>query len=115
MLFQSTRRLVAALMLALGALLTSVPAAHALDLDQARSQGLVGERYDGLIGPVQGGGEVEALVARINAQRMDEYRRIAQQNGVPIQAVQKMAGERLVNGAASGTFVMTPSGQWQRK
>lgn len=76
----------------------------------------MGERYDGLIGPVQGGGsEVQALVTRINSQRMEEYRRIAEQRGVPVSAVQKLVGERLVNNAAPGTYVMTPSGSWQQK
>lgn len=109
------RRRGATVLVALYCALAAPTGALALDLDTARAQGLVGERYDGLIGPVQGGSDVQALVARINAERMEEYRRIAEQRGVPVSAVQKLVGERLVNKAAPGTFVMTPAGQWQKK
>ncbi|EKV30916.1 hypothetical protein C882_4253 [Caenispirillum salinarum AK4] len=109
------RRLAAGFLVLLGLAVAAPTGALALDLDTARAQGLVGERYDGLIGPVQGGGEVQALVARINSERMEEYRRIAEQRGVPVSAVQKLVGEKLVNNAAPGTFVMTPSGDWRKK
>lgn len=109
------RRLAAGLAVGLICALAAPTGAFALDLETARAQGMVGERYDGLIGPVKGGGDVQALVARINAERMDEYRRIAAQRGVPVSEVQKLVGEKLVNTAAPGTFVMTPSGSWKKK
>ncbi|GAA0591775.1 YdbL family protein [Caenispirillum bisanense] len=109
------RRTAAVALLGLGCALAAVGPAAALDLDQARAQGLVGERFDGLLAPVQGGGEAEALAARINAQRMEEYRRIAEQRGVPVSEVQKLAGQSLINKVPPGTFVMTPAGQWQQK
>lgn len=108
-------RLLAVLVLAAGLGVATAPAAHALDLEAARAQGLVGERYDGLIGPVQAGPEVQALVARINSERMEEMRRIAQQRGVPVSEVQKLVGQAQIQKVPAGTFVMTPSGEWRRK
>lgn len=56
MSMQMMRRLAAGLLVALTFAIAAPTGAFALDLDTARAQGLVGERYDGLIGPVQGGG-----------------------------------------------------------
>lgn len=109
------RRSAAAALVGLVVAVAAVSPAAALDLDQARAQGLVGERFDGLVAPVKPGGEVDALVARINAERMEEYRRIAQQRGVPVTEVQKLVGQQLIGKVPAGTFVMTPSGQWQQK
>ncbi|MCA1973303.1 MAG: YdbL family protein, partial [Caenispirillum sp.] len=108
-------RSAAAALVGLVVAVAAVSPAAALDLDQARAQGLVGERFDGLVAPVKPGGEVDALVARINAERMEEYRRIAQQRGVPVTEVQKLVGQQLIGKVPAGTFVMTPSGQWQQK
>lgn len=109
------RRAAAAAVIGLGCTLAAASPALALDLDQARAEGLVGERFDGLIAAVKSGGEVDALVARINAQRMEEYRRIAQQRGVPVTEVQKLVGQQLIGKVPAGTYVMTPSGSWQQK
>ncbi|MBL8629114.1 MAG: YdbL family protein, partial [Rhodospirillaceae bacterium] len=79
---------------------TALPAA-AVDLDTARTQGLVGERPDGLIGAVQSSvtPDVKALVDSVNAARMREYRSIADKNGTPLDAVQAVAGEKQIEKA----------------
>ena len=106
------QRLLAAFAM-LGLVLLVSPAA-ALTLDEARAQGLVGEQPDGYIGVVQDGPGVRDLVSTVNAQRRAHYQGIAQQNGVPIQAVEQQAGQQLIDRAGSGVFVLTPSG-WQRR
>ena len=80
--------------------------AHAIDLDSAKSQGLIGERQDGYIGIVegQGSGEVRQLVADVNAKRKARYESIAQKNGISVGEVQALAGKK--------AFSKTPSGQW---
>jgi uncharacterized protein YdbL (DUF1318 family) len=92
----------------------AMPAA-AIELDQARSQGLVGERPDGLIGAVQSSvtPDVKALVDSVNAARMAEYRSIAQKNGTPLDAVQAVAGEKQIQKAKqNGWYSMSAGGSW---
>lgn len=92
--------------------------AYALDLDQARAAGQIGERPDGLVGAVtpDAGAEVQALVDSINRARMDAYRGIAQKEGTPLEAVQAVAGERQLQAAQrNGWYVMDAGGRWQKR
>jgi len=92
----------------------ALPAA-AIDLDQARTQGLIGERADGLVAAVAPGSaaEVRALVDTINAARLAEYKSIAQKNGTPLEAVQTVAGEKQIQRAKENKwYVMDASGRW---
>jgi uncharacterized protein YdbL (DUF1318 family) len=103
--------------LALGmiALLAMGSAAYALDLDGAKAQGLVGERRDGYLGVVAGGGEVQTLVASINAKRKEEYARIAAGNKQPIATVEKLAAAKAIQMTKPGHFVMDAGGNWVKK
>ena len=89
--------------------------AQPLTLSDARDQGLVGERADGLIGIAgQPSAALSALVDQVNAARMAEYRKLAASRGVPVDAVQAIAGEEQLKRAASqGWMVMDGSGQWR--
>lgn len=69
--------------------------ASALDLGQARAQGLVKETPSGYIVAVKPSGEVNSLVNKINAGRKAEYQRIAKKNGTPLSTVEQLAGKRL--------------------
>jgi uncharacterized protein YdbL (DUF1318 family) len=94
----------------------AAPAA-ALDLDEARAAGQIGERPDGLVGavPPNANAEVTALVETINRARLDAYRALAQKEGTPLDAVQAVAGERQMQAAArNGWFVMDASGRWRK-
>lgn len=99
----------------LGWWLVAMPAAAA-DLAQAKAAGLVGEQLNGLLGLVRADApdDVKALVASINAQRQAEYQRIAAKNGVAADEVARLTGQKVINQAAPGQFVQTPSG-WQRR
>lgn len=105
------------LALTLAALTAAAPAAFALDLTEAKAQGLVGEQTDGLLGIVTppGGAEVQALVREVNDGRMESYRDIAAKQGAPVQSVQNLAGKTLIDKTPSGQYVLSPSGQWLRK
>jgi hypothetical protein len=89
--------------------------AWALTLDQARKQGLVGERRDGYLGQVSGGGDVAAFVNEINAKRRAAYEAVASQNGIPLNQVERLAAEKLIAEAPAGTHVMDASGRWFKK
>jgi uncharacterized protein len=91
--------------------------ARAIELDQARAQGLVGERADGLVAAVAATPtpDVSALVAGINAARLAEYKSIAQKNGTPLEAVQTVAGERQLQRAKENKwYAMDAAGRWTK-
>jgi uncharacterized protein YdbL (DUF1318 family) len=91
--------------------------ALAIDLDEARAAGQIGERPDGLVGAVTAtaNAEVTALVETVNRARLDTYRALAQKEGTPLDAVQAVAGERQMQAAArNGWFVMDANGRWRK-
>lgn len=89
--------------------------AFALSLDEAKSQGLVGERQDGYLGVVSGGSDVTTLVKSINNQRRAEYDRIAGSNGTPRAAIEKLAAEKAYANTPGGQYVQGSSGSWVKK
>lgn len=90
--------------------------AWASELDDAQSQGLVGERPDGYIGAVvKGRADIDALVRDINAKRRAKYEAIAAKRGTSLADVERYVGQKLITRAAPGEYVMTPGGQWVRK
>lgn len=93
------------------------PAAEAQSLDQAKAQGLVGERLDGYVGLVDAGAPaaVRQLVEQVNRQRRAEYERIARERGVALEVVAQLVGEQQIQRARSGTYVMGPDGRWRQK
>jgi uncharacterized protein YdbL (DUF1318 family) len=97
------------------ALLAALAApAFALDLDEARDAGLLGEQADGYVGIVGASSpELERLAADVNARRRAHYEEIATRNGTRVEAVAALAGKKLVEGAPSGQFVKT-NGGWKR-
>tara|TARA_B100000427_G_scaffold233620_2_gene196663 strand:+ start:404 stop:739 length:336 start_codon:yes stop_codon:yes gene_type:complete len=93
-----------------------VGGAFAMDLDAAKSQGLVGERPDGYLGAVAGGrSDVQALIQDINSKRRTKYQAIAEKRGTSLAAVEQFVGQKLISRAGPGEYVMTPGGQWVRK
>jgi uncharacterized protein YdbL (DUF1318 family) len=94
-------------------LLMALPAV-ALDLDAAKSAGLVGETNTGYIAAIKPSAEVDALVASINSQRKVYYQEIATKNGISLQAVEVRAGEKAIEKTAAGDYVNIGTG-WQKK
>ncbi|EJL90177.1 amine metabolic protein ydbL [Pantoea sp. RIT-PI-b] len=101
--------------IALVVALLLVPSAWALTLDEARQQGRVGETLSGYVAARQQDDVTLELVKRINAGRMEQYQRVAQQNNLTASEVARIAGEKLVNRAGSGEYVRGINGQWLRK
>lgn len=92
----------------------SLPAL-ALDLHQARSQGLVGEKSDGYVTALKPSAEVNALVNDVNSKRRTEYTRISKQNGQSIDVVAKLAAPQIAQGLEPGSKYQDASGNWQNK
>ena len=87
----------------------------ALDLSDAKQQGLVGERVDGLLGVVQASQEVNQLVQSINTQRIDLYKEIAQKNGMTLEQVSVLAGKKAITKTPRGEYIQNSFGQWEIK
>lgn len=96
------------------ALLLPLPA-FALSLDQAKAQGLVGERMDGYLGPVENTPEVVQLVRIINQQRRAEYEKIAAENGQTVAVVQQLAAQKAYELTPSGFYIQNSAGGWVKK
>jgi uncharacterized protein YdbL (DUF1318 family) len=78
-------------------------AAFALELDSAKSQGLVGEQPNGYLGVVKATSEAVA------------YQRIARENGISLEQVANLAGQKAIEKTPAGEYVKTPTGQWVTK
>jgi uncharacterized protein YdbL (DUF1318 family) len=91
--------------------------AEAGALEDAKAQGLVGERIDGYLGVVDSGapGSVRSMVDQINAEREAKYAEIAKKQGAPVVAVAQIAGKKLIERAPSGEYVMGADGNWRQK
>jgi uncharacterized protein len=88
--------------------------ALALDLGEAKDQGLVGETSTGYIAAVKPSDEVGQLVQSINEQRKVHYQRIATKNSISLEAVEVRAGQRAIGKTPAGQMIDTGSG-WTRK
>ena len=97
---------------ALGLFVAASPAL-ALDLHEARSQGIVGEKADGYVAALKKTPETEALVADVNQKRRDEYARISKANNQPVDVVAKIAAEKIINGLNAGESYQDSSGNWK--
>jgi len=94
-------------------LLIALPAL-ALELGDAKSGGLVGETNSGYIAAIKPSGEVNALVDSINQQRKAHYQKIAQKNGISLEAVEVRAGQKAIEKTPAGEYINTGGG-WQKK
>ncbi len=111
------RRGAIALSLIVLAIFAQSARASGLDLDAAKSQGLVGEKADGFVGIVVADptAPVTALVKNVNAKRAAAYAEIAKQNGTTLDAVAALAGAKLIERASKGDWVTDAAGNWRQK
>ena len=112
-----TRRLALATIALAAAIAFAPVSAYAQSLDSAKAAGLVGERVDGYVGIVDPAapGDIVAMVQNINGKRRDKYQSVAAKNGTSLQAVEAIAGDKLVRRAKPGEYVMDSTGRWHRK
>lgn len=90
--------------------------AFALSLDQAKSQGLVGERADGYLGIVGASTpDVVAVVKATNNARRAEYERIAGQTGQARTVVEQLAAKKAYEMTPRGHYVQDNTGGWRKQ
>ena len=95
------------------ALLISI-SSWALDLNQAKSQKLVGEKTNGYLGLiVSSNTEAAALISDINRKRKAKYQSIANKQKTQLANIEKIAGEKLTSKAkAAGQAYQNANGNW---
>ncbi len=86
-------------------------------LDDAKQQGLLGERLDGYLGLPKPSvsPDVVSVMKDINNKRRDVYRKIAKKDGTTLQVVEALAGKKAIAKTPSGQFIMQPNGTWTPK
>ena len=90
-------------------------AAFALDLTAAKTQGLVGEMSNGLIGAVNNATGVDDLIQTVNSGRMEIYTQNAAEQKIPVNQVQAIAGKKLQSATPAGAYIQKPDGMWMQK
>ncbi|EGH4167153.1 YdbL family protein [Salmonella enterica] len=91
------------------------PSVWALTLDEARTQGRVGETLNGYLVALKNDAETQKLVLDINHAHRASYQQLADSNHLPVDEVAKMAGQKLVERARPGEYVQGINGKWMRK
>ena len=91
--------------------------AWAIDIRDAKSQGLVGEANSGYIAAVQtpANAEVRALIADVNGKRKAQFQRTAQSTGTSLAQVANRFYELAVQKTAAGHYYQDSGGRWQKK
>ncbi|CAI9396709.1 MULTISPECIES: YdbL family protein [Citrobacter] len=89
--------------------------ALALTLNEARTEGRVGETYSGYLVALKQDAQTQALVRDINKARSVSYQQLAESHNLPVDEVAKMAGQKLVERAKPGEYVQGINGKWLRK
>ena len=96
-------------------LLLAAQTVFAIDLQTAKTQGLVGETQSGYLQAVKPPTpEVQALIESINAQRKQKFMDIAARNNTSLEAVELLAGKKAIEKSAPGSYIKL-DGDWQQK
>lgn len=99
-------------------ILCSVPTlAFADALDDAKVAGQIGEQQDGYLGLVSTSApaSAKAIVADINQKRRAAYLQITTKNGQPLNVVETLAGQKLVERVPAGQYYQNLQGAWVKK
>lgn len=100
--------------LMLAAVLASF-SAWALDLETAKSQGLVGEQPNGYLGLVVTNAEAAKLINDINSKRKQKYTEIAAKQKTTLSNIENIAGSKLIERAQKDKeYYKTADGKWAR-
>jgi len=91
--------------------------AWAIDIGDAKSQGLVGEANSGYIAAIHSpaSAEVRALIADVNIKRKDHFAATAQKTGVTTEQVAYRFYELAVQRTAPGHYYQDADGSWKKK
>jgi uncharacterized protein len=89
--------------------------AYSIDLQSAKTQGLVGETTSGYLAAVKpASAEISALIQSVNAERKQKYQEIATRNKITLQDVEQLAGKKAIEKTQAGDYINL-GGSWQKK
>lgn len=89
--------------------------AFALNLQQAKSAGQVGELQTGYLGAIKQSAEVQSLVKSVNSKRKQLYLKMARKNNLTLAQIEKAAAEKAIKKTKAGNYYQNTSGQWVKK
>ena len=101
--------------LAFAVLVLSAPDAKAQSLDQFRSSGHIGERYDGYCVARSNNAAARSLVDSVNAKRQQIYAQRAREQGIGVGQVGSVYAQQIIGKAPAGTYFQRQDGKWTRK
>jgi len=106
------KRLIAAILMSL-----VLQTAWAIDIGDAKQQGLVGEANTGYLAAVKtpASADVNALIAEVNAKRKAEFEETAKKTGTTVLQVANRFYELAVQRTAAGNYYQDASGKWIKK
>ncbi len=96
--------------------LLSLPS-WAIEMDQAKAAGMIGEQVNGYLGYVTASpsSSLQAVVEEINAKRREAYVQGAQNAGVERKVFEIRMGQRLQERTPKGQYIQLQNGRWQKK
>jgi uncharacterized protein YdbL (DUF1318 family) len=91
--------------------------AWAIDIDTAKSQGLVGESNGGYLAVVKppASADVQALIDTVNAKRRTAWQKIADSTSATFEQVRVLFYERAIQNTKPGHYYQDASGAWKKK
>lgn len=89
----------------------------AISLQDAKSQGLVGETPNGYlaIASSQKTAELQTLVVEVNSKRKAKYQAIAGKVGKTLKMVESLAGKKAISKTKAGNLIQKADGSWVSK
>jgi len=88
--------------------------AFAIELDEAKDKGLVGELDTGYLGLVVEQADAQKLLEEINSKRRAIYISLAAKNDLTLEQVEKLAAQKAYNKTANGHYLWL-DGAWKKK
>lgn len=88
----------------------------ALTVDEAQSQGLLGENASGYLEMTpRGNAEAKSLMNTVNSKRKAKYQSIADKQKTALKNIEKIAGEKITSKLSAGEFFKDADGKWHKK
>lgn len=83
-------------------------------LGSAKASGQLGEMQTGYLGVVKPGGNADEIAKLINDARRNEYKKLAEKNGIEVSAVEAIAGKKAIEKTPPGQYIQQ-GGNWVKK
>ena len=97
-------------------LITFSASVFASALTAPKSNGIIGERFDGYVGIIKDASpKIKALVKSVNQKRKAKYKEIAIKRQQSLKKVELIAGGSAIKKTAPGNFIFLEGKGWKKK